>query len=78
MTSVCWSLQCLISALTQGGGGEHFFWGEGEGAHMFSHTVGREGHCRQITLVCACSVSATLGLPLLMARVPSLPTLLRL
>ena len=25
--SVCWSLQCLISALTQGGGGGHFFTG---------------------------------------------------
>ena len=24
-SSVCWSLQCLISTLTQGGGGGHFF-----------------------------------------------------
>ena len=24
-SSVCWSLPCLISALTQGGGGGHFF-----------------------------------------------------
>ena len=24
-SSVCWSLQCLISALTQGSGGSHFF-----------------------------------------------------
>ena len=24
-SSVCWSLQCLISVLTQGGGGGHFF-----------------------------------------------------
>ena len=24
-SSVCWSLHCLISALTQGGGGGHFF-----------------------------------------------------
>ena len=24
-SSICWSLQCLISALTQGGGGGHFF-----------------------------------------------------
>ena len=30
-------------------------------AHLFSRTVGREGHCKQITLVCARSVSATLG-----------------
>ena len=35
---------------------------------MFSHTVGREGHCKQITLASACSVSATLGLPPLMAH----------
>ena len=26
LTSVCWSLQCLISALTQGGGVGHFFF----------------------------------------------------
>ena len=25
VSSVCWSLQCLISTLTQGGGGGHFF-----------------------------------------------------
>ena len=30
---------------------------------MFSRAVGREGHCKQITLACARSVSATLGLP---------------
>ena len=32
---------------------------------MFGHTVGREGRCKQITLACARSVSATLHLPLL-------------
>ena len=32
---------------------------------MFSRAVGREGCCKQITLSCACSVSALLGLPLL-------------
>ena len=67
-SSACWSLQCLISALTQGGGG----------GHLFSHAVGREKHCKQITLACAHSVSATVGLPPLTALVPSLPTLLRL
>ena len=36
-----------------------------------------EGGTLQITLACACSVSATLGLPPLMAREPSLPILLR-
>ena len=45
---------------------------------LLSRAVGREGCCKQITLACARSVSATLGLPQLMARVPSLPTLLRL
>ena len=30
---------------------------------MFSHAVGREGRCRQITLACARSVSATLACP---------------
>ena len=42
-------------------------------AHLFSCAVGREGRCKQITLACACSASATLGLPLLTARVASLP-----
>ena len=35
-------------------------------AHLFSCVVGREEHCKQISLVCvgsACSVWATLGLP---------------
>ena len=58
---VCWSLQCLVYALTQRGRWRTLFffrltcsialWG------------GREGCCKQITLACACSVSATLGLP---------------
>ena len=47
-------------------------------AHLFSHAVGREGRCKQITLACAHSVSATLDLPPLTARAPSLPTQLRL
>ena len=48
---------------------------------MFSHAVGREEHCKQISLACvesAHSVSATMGLPLLMACVLSQSTLLRL
>ena len=40
--------------------------------------MGREGHYKQITLVWARSVSATLGLPPLTACVLSLSTLLRL
>ena len=39
---------------------------------------GREGFCKQITLACARSASATLGLPLFTACVAFLPTLLRL
>ena len=31
-------------------------------AHLFSHAVEREGCCKQITLACARSASATLGL----------------
>ena len=38
---------------------------------MFSCTVGREGHCKQVILACARSVSATLGLPPLSACVLS-------
>ena len=48
---------------------------------MFNRVVGREEHCKQISLVCvgsARSVSATLGLPLLTACVLSQSTLLRL
>ena len=52
--SVCWSLQCLISALTQGGGGGHSF--------RLTCSVllrgGRDARCKQITLACAGSVSA--------------------
>ena len=43
--------------------------------------MGREEHCKQVSLACvgsACSVSATLGLPLLTACVLSHSTLLRL
>ena len=37
-------------------------------AHLFSHAVGREGCCKKIALMCACSVSAPLGLSLLAAH----------
>ena len=41
---------------------------------MFSRVVGREEHCKQISLACAHSNSATLGLSLLTACCfPSLP-----
>ena len=35
---------------------------------LFSRTVGRQGCCKQILLACACSVSSTLGLPLLVVH----------
>ena len=44
----------------------------------FSRAVGREEHCKQISLMCAHSDSATLGLSLLMACVLSESTLFRL
>ena len=50
-------------------------------AHFFSCAVGREDHCKQISLACvgsARTVWATLGLPPLMACVLSHSTLLRL
>ena len=50
-------------------------------AHLFNCAVGREEHCKQISLVCvgsACSVWATLGLPALPACMLSLSILLRI
>ena len=44
---------------------------------MFSGAVGREGRCKQITLACARSVSATLGLPPFTVCVLSWSTLFR-
>ena len=76
-SSVCKSLQCLISTLTQGGKGDHLYslacsvvlcWGQGE------------ENCKQLSLVCVGSVRcvwATLGLPLFTACVLSQSTLLR-
>ena len=62
-SSVCWSLQCLVSALTQRGRWRTFFF------FFFLRLTcsvvlwgGREGCCKQITLACARSASATLGL----------------
>ena len=37
-------------------------------AHLFSRAVGKKGCCKQITLACARSVSAPLGLTLLTAH----------
>ena len=60
-SSVCWSFQCLVSALTQRGRWRTLFF-------FFRLTCsvalrgGREGCCKQITLASARSASATLGL----------------
>ena len=64
VSSVCWSLQCLFSALTQGRRWRTLFFY----AHLFSRAVGKKGCCKQITLACARSVSAPLGLTLLTAH----------
>jgi len=60
-SSVCKSLQCVISTLTQGGKGGQLF-------RLTCSVVlwGREGHCKQISLLCvwsAHSVWTTVGLP---------------
>ena len=60
-SSVCWSLQCLISTLTQGAVVDTFL-----GSLVQSYCGGWVGgRCKQVTLVCVPSVSAILGLPLL-------------
>ena len=75
-SSVCWSLQSLISTLTQGG----------EGGHLFRLTcsvvLGEAGTLQtNITGVCggsACSFVATVDLPLITVYVLSQSTPLRL
>ena len=47
-------------------------------AHLFTHALGREEHCKQISLACAHNDSATLGLPPLTTCVLSQSMLLRL
>ena len=74
-SSICKSLQCLISTLTQGGVVVTFL------GSLVQLAVGREEHCKQISLACvgsACSVWGTLGLLRLMVCVLSQSTLLRL
>ena len=75
-SSVCKSLQCLISALTQGGEGGHLFrltcsvvlWGGWNTANKYPWCV----------LGSAFSVWTTLGLPQLTVHMLSWSTLLRL
>ena len=77
--SLCFSFFCLlVSSVSDFCPDTRELWWTLFQAHLFSRALGREGPCKQITLPFAPSVSATLGLPLLTVRVPSLPTLLRL
>ena len=70
-SSVCWSLQCLISALIQRGRWwTPFFFFLGS---LVQSRCGEGGTLQTKNTACACSASATLGLPLLTAHVASLP-----
>ena len=70
------SVQCLISALTQAGGGDVLF----SSLVQFSPAAGRAGRCRQTSLCVGSTprVPATLGLPRSRVSVLSPSTLLRL
>ena len=72
--SLCFSFFCLLVSSVSNfhPGTRGWLWTLFQ-AHLFSCTVGREGHCKQITLACARSISATLGLPPLTVRVPPCP-----
>ena len=64
-SSVCWSLQCLISTLTQGGRWWTLFFRLACSVELWG---GRDAVNK--TLACAHSVSATLGLPPLTVHTP--------
>ena len=77
--SLCFRFLCLqVSSVSNFYPDIRGWWWTLFQAHLFSRAVGREEHCKQVTLACAHSVLATLGLPLLTACVLSLSTLLRL
>ena len=77
--SLCFSFCLLVSSVsdfhpnTRGAVVDTFFQ-----AHLFSRAVGRERCFKQITVACARSVPAIVGLTSLMARVSSLSSLLML
>ena len=81
--SLCYSFFCLLVSSVSGSRPDtkgtvedtFFFFRLTCSAALWG---GREGCCKQITLACARSASAMLGLPPLTARVTSLPTLLGL
>ena len=76
--SLCFSFCLLVSSVSDFCSDTRERWWTLFQAHLFSCSMGREGCCKQTTLACVRSVSATLGLPPFMAHVLSLPTLLRL
>ena len=76
--SLSFSFCLLVSSVSDFRPDTRGWWWALFQAHLFSRAVGREGHCKQVTLVCARSVSATLGLLPLTACALSLPTQLRL
>ena len=61
--SVCWSLQCLVSTLTQRGQWKKLFFFFFLGSLVQSRCGEGGGCCKQVTLACTRSASATLGLP---------------
>ena len=79
---LCFSFFCLlISSVSNFHPDTRGRWWTLFKVHLFSRAVGREEHCKQITLACVgsvCSVAATLGLPPLTVCVLSQSTLLRL
>ena len=78
-SSLCFSFFCLlVSSVSDFHPDTKGQWWTPFQAGLFSRAVGREGSCKQIVLVCARSVSATMGLPPLTAHVSFLSTLLRL
>ena len=78
----CFSFSCLlVSSVSNFCPDRRGWWWTIFQAHLFSHAVGREEHCKQISLACvesACSISATLDLSPLTACVLSQSTLFRL
>ena len=77
--SLCFNFFCLlVSPVSNFHPDTRGRWWSLFKAHLFSPAVGREEHCKPIALACAHSVLASLGLPPLTVRGPSLPTLLRL
>ena len=80
--SLCFSFFCLlVSSVSNFCPDQSRWWWTIFQAHLFTRSVGREEHCKQISLACVGSgpsVSGTLCLPLLMTCVLSQSVLFRL